>query len=64
MTGEDRIPCSPDCLHQPCAAARVAIKRAQRLATVKRATLFDGVVDTFQTEAELNGFRDSQGRLL
>ena len=33
-------------------------------ATVKRATLFDGVVDTFQTEAELNGWRPSQGRML
>lgn len=32
--------------------------------TVKRVTLFDGVVDTFATEAELNGWRPSQGRML
>lgn len=32
--------------------------------TVKRASLWDGVVDTFATEAELNGFRPSQGGLL
>ncbi|MGD9934802.1 MAG: hypothetical protein AB7T37_13955 [Dehalococcoidia bacterium] len=33
-------------------------------ATVHRATLWDGVVDTFQTEAELNGYRPAQGALL
>lgn len=33
-------------------------------ATVKRATLFDGVTDTYQTESELNGYRPSQGALL
>lgn len=32
--------------------------------SVKRATLFDGVVDSYQTEAELNGFRATQGALL
>lgn len=32
--------------------------------TVKRATLFDGVADSFQTEAELNGHRPAQGRML
>ena len=32
--------------------------------TVKRATLFDGVLDTYQTETELNGFRETQGALL
>ena len=32
--------------------------------TVKRATLFDGVIDSFQTEAELNGHRATQGKLL
>lgn len=37
---------------------------AAKAATVKRATLWNGVVDTFQTEAELNGFRASQGMLL
>ena len=33
------------------------------VATVKRATLWDGVEDTYQTEAELNGFRARQGAL-
>jgi len=33
-------------------------------ATVKRATLFDGIVDTYQTETELNGFRPTQGAML
>lgn len=33
-------------------------------ATVKRATLWDGVSDTYQTETELNGLRASQGALL
>lgn len=33
-------------------------------ATVKRASLWDGVQDTHQTEAELNGFRATQGALL
>ena len=32
--------------------------------TVQRATLWDGVIDTHQTEAELNGFRATQGALL
>lgn len=32
--------------------------------TVKRATLFDGVVDTYQTETELNGWKPRQGALL
>ena len=33
-------------------------------ATVKRASLFDGVIDTYQTETELNGHRATQGALL
>ena len=33
-------------------------------ATVKRADLWGNVTDTHQTEAELNGFRASQGALL
>lgn len=33
-------------------------------ATVKRADLFGNVIDTHQTEAELNGFRPTQGALL
>ena len=33
-------------------------------ATVKRVDLYGNVVDTHQTEAELNGFRPSQGRML
>ena len=37
---------------------------AERQATVKKPDLFGRVTDTFQTEAELNGFRQSQGRLL
>lgn len=32
--------------------------------TVKRATLFDGVLDSFRTETELNGFKVKQGALL
>jgi len=32
--------------------------------TVKRATLFDGVVDTYRIETELNGFVATQGALL
>lgn len=32
--------------------------------TVKRATLWDGIVDTFATEGELNGWKPSQGALL
>lgn len=32
--------------------------------TVKRASLWDGVVDTHATETELNGWRPSQGVLL
>jgi hypothetical protein len=35
-----------------------------RSATIKRPDLWGAVNDTFQTEAELNGIRDSQGRLL
>ena len=40
------------------------IYAVDRSATVRRATLFDGVLDTFQTETELNGWRPSQGRML
>lgn len=47
-----------------CRCWRGEICAPGKVATVKRATLFDGVVDTFQTEAELNGFRASQGMLL
>ena len=32
--------------------------------TVKRADLFGAVTDTFATEAELNGFRPTQGAFL
>lgn len=32
--------------------------------TVKRASLWDGVLDTYQTEGELNGWRPKQGALL
>ena len=32
--------------------------------TVKRSTLWDGIEDTYQTEAEINGFRAEQGTLL
>lgn len=32
--------------------------------TVKRADLFGNVLDTFATEGELNGYRESQGRML
>jgi hypothetical protein len=32
--------------------------------TVKRADLFGNVVDTHKTEAELNGFRATQGKLV
>ena len=32
--------------------------------TVKRVDLFGAVIDTFQSEAELNGHRESQGRML
>lgn len=32
--------------------------------TVKRATLWGDVHDTHQTETELNGWRERQGRLL
>lgn len=38
--------------------------RVPPVETVKRATLFDGVLDSFQTEAELNGHRATQGKLL
>ena len=30
MQVETKIPCAPACNHQPCAAARVAVRRAQR----------------------------------
>jgi hypothetical protein len=40
------------------------IYAVDRNATVKRPDLWGAVNDTFQTEAELNGIRDSQGRLL
>lgn len=33
-------------------------------ATVKRATLFDGVIDTYSTESELNGYKPTQGRMI
>ena len=32
--------------------------------TVKRATLFDGVIDSYRTESELNGWKPTQGALL
>ena len=31
--------------------------------TVMRASLFDGTRDTYQTEAEINGYREEQGAL-
>jgi hypothetical protein len=40
------------------------IYAVDRNATVKRPDLWGAVNDTFQTEAELNGIRDSPGRLL
>lgn len=39
-------------------------ERPQEPPTVKRATLWDGVHDTHQTERELNGWREQQGKLL
>lgn len=32
--------------------------------TVKRADLFGNITDTHRTEAELNGFRPTQGKML
>lgn len=32
--------------------------------TVKRASLWDGIIETYQTETEMNGFRATQGALL
>jgi len=39
-------------------------ERTPRTETVKRASLWDGVLDTYATETELNGFRPSQGAFL
>lgn len=33
-------------------------------ATVQRVDLWGNLIDTHQTEAELNGFRPTQGRML
>jgi hypothetical protein len=38
-------------------------RRAAKVATVKRCDLFGNVIDTYQTEAELNGWRPVNGRL-
>lgn len=40
------------------------VSKGGRRETVKRASLWGGVQDTYRTEAELNGFRPSQGALL
>ena len=37
---------------------------ASERVTVKRVDIFGTVIDTYQTEAELNGFRAKQGRLI
>ncbi|MBA2708307.1 MAG: hypothetical protein H0U59_10950 [Gemmatimonadaceae bacterium] len=37
---------------------------AQHGPTVKRVTLFGDVLDTYQTESELNGWRPQQRRML
>lgn len=48
----------------PAEAHALATCNAWVESTVKRATLWDGVTDTHQTEAELNGWRATQGALL
>lgn len=52
------------CLDCDCTSGHVPVAAPSPAPTVKRATLWDGVADTFQTEAEMNGFRATQGRLL
>lgn len=50
---------------QPCGCPHSRHSTAPAAAeTVKRATLWDGVIDTHATETELNGWRQSQGVLL
>ncbi len=44
-------PCSCDC-------------HGKRSETVKRVDLFGVVTDTYQTERELNGWRETQGKLI
>lgn len=34
------------------------------VATIQRASLWDGVIETYATETELNGWRPAQGRML
>ncbi len=50
------------CLDCECTWHWVATTEA-RTETVKRASLWHGVQDTYRTESELNGFRPTQGAL-
>ncbi len=47
-----------------CSDCLDTVQPSDRGATVKRVDLFGNVTDTFQTEAELNGHKATQGRLI
>ena len=59
--GADGADYCPECYK---ASKRGRKEVRPRTETVKRASLWDGVQDTYRTESELNGFRPTQGALI
>ena len=52
-----------ECQPSDCVYPRCTDRTPPETETVKRADLFGNITDSHQTEAELNGWRESQGTL-